>query len=83
MENANTIFNKVKAIIADVMNVEADEISEETSFTEDLSADSLDLAEIVMEIEEEFLITIDEDSLENIKTVKDAVEAIGDAIDKE
>jgi len=75
------VFKKLRNIIADVMNIEPESIEPETKFTEDLSADSLDLAQIVMEIEEEFDVSLDEEVLTKVKTVKDAVEAINDAIE--
>lgn len=67
------VFEKVKEIIVDQLGVEEDEINLETTF-EDLGVDSLDLFQIVIEIEEAFNIKIE--NAENIKSVKDAVEFI-------
>ncbi|NLM34507.1 MAG: acyl carrier protein [Clostridiales bacterium] len=67
------VFEKVKEIIVDQLGVEEDEITMETTF-EDLGVDSLDLFQIVIEIEEAFNIKIED--AENIKSVKDAVEFI-------
>lgn len=67
------VFEKVKEIIVDQLGVEEDEITLETTF-EDLGVDSLDLFQIVIEIEEAFNIKIE--NAENIKSVKDAVEFI-------
>lgn len=69
-------FEKLQNIIAEVMNVSADEISMETTFVEDLGADSLDIFQIIMGIEEEFDIEIPNDAAEQIVTVGDAVEQI-------
>ncbi|HIU87662.1 MAG TPA: acyl carrier protein [Candidatus Avilachnospira avistercoris] len=73
-------FEKLQAIIADVLSIDPSEISMETSFVEDLDADSLDLAQIVMGIEDEFGIEIPQDEIEKIVTVGDAVEQIKNAL---
>ncbi|MBE5949539.1 MAG: acyl carrier protein [Lachnospiraceae bacterium] len=73
-------FEKLQQIIAEVLNVDADEISMETTFTDDLGADSLDVFQIIMGIEEEFDIEIANEDAENIVTVGDAVEQIKKAI---
>ena len=67
-------LEKLKEIIADVLNVDADDITEDTTFVDDLGADSLDIFQIIMGIEETFDIEIDNDDAENIATVGDAVE---------
>ena len=69
-------FEKLKGIIADVLNVDENEITMETTFVDDLGADSLDIFQIIMGIEEEFDIEIDNDDAEKIVTVGDAVEQI-------
>lgn len=74
-------FDKLKVIIADVLNVDVSEITEETTFVDDLGADSLDVFQIIMGIEEEFDIEIDNEQAERIITVGDAVEQIRNAID--
>ena len=69
-------FEKLQEIIADVLNVQKDEIKPETTFVDDLGADSLDIFQIIMGIEEEFDVEIDNDTAEQIVTVGDAAEAI-------
>ncbi len=71
---------KLKAIISEVLNVDEDEITMETTFVDDLGADSLDVFQIIMGIEEEFDIEIDNEQAEKIVTVGDAVEQIRDAV---
>ena len=73
-------FEKIKGIIAEVLNVDADEITAETTFVDDLGADSLDVFQIIMGIEEEFDIEIPNEAAEQIVTVGDAVEQIKAAI---
>ena len=73
-------FEKLQEIIADVLNVNADEITMETKFVDDLGADSLDIFQIIMGIEEAFDIEIDNEEAEKIVTVGDAVEQIKNAI---
>jgi len=73
---ATNIEAKVKSIIADQLGVGEDEIKMESSFIEDLGADSLDIVELVMAMEEEFEIEIPDDEAENIKTVGDAINYI-------
>ena len=74
-------FEKLQGIIADVLNVQKEEIKPETTFVDDLGADSLDLMQIVMGIEEEFDIEIDSEEAEKISTVQDAVDQIKKAVD--
>lgn len=69
-------LEKIKAIIAEVLNIDADSITEDTIFVDDLGADSLDIFQIIMGIEEEYDIELDNESVEQIQTVGDAVEAI-------
>ena len=73
-------FEKKKQIIADVLNVDADEITMDTTFVDDLGADSLDIFQIIMGIEEEFDIEINNEDAEKIATVSDAVEQIKTAL---
>ena len=74
-------FEKLQAIIADVLNVPKDDITPETTFVDDLGADSLDIFQIIMGIEEEFDIEIDNEVAEKITTVQDAVEQIKKAVE--
>lgn len=69
-------FEKLKKVIAEVLNVDPEEITLDATFTDELGADSLDVAQIIMGIEEEFDIEIPADKAENITTVEEAVEMI-------
>ncbi len=69
-------FEKIKEVIADVLDYSTDEITEETTFIDDLGADSLDVVQIVMQLEDIFGIEIPDEAIENIVTVGDAVEQI-------
>ncbi|HHV13886.1 MAG TPA: acyl carrier protein [Clostridiales bacterium] len=73
-------FEKLVKIISEVLNVDEDEITMETTFVDDLGADSLDVFQIIMGIEEEFDIEIANEEAENIVTVADAIEQIKNAI---
>ena len=73
-------FEKIKKIIAEVLNVDEDEITMDTTFVDDLGADSLDVFQIIMGIEEEFDIEIENEEAEKIVTVSDAVEQIKNAL---
>lgn len=73
-------FEKLQKIISEVLNVDADEITMETTFVDDLGADSLDVFQILMGIEEEFDIEIANEAAEGIVTVADAVEQIKSAL---
>ena len=73
-------FEKLQQIIAEVLNVEADEITMDTTFIDDLGADSLDVFQIIMGIEEEFDIEIPNEDAEKIVTVGDVVEQIKNKI---
>lgn len=73
-------FDKLKKIIADVLNVDENEITLDTKFVDDLGADSLDVFQIIMGIEEEFDIEIAAEDAESIVTVGDAIEKINQAI---
>ena len=73
-------FEKIKAIIAEVLNVDDNETTMETTFTDDLGADSLDVFQIIMGLEEEFDIEIANEDAEKIVTVGDAVEQIKNAL---
>jgi acyl carrier protein len=72
----STVAEKVKSIIVEQLGVEADEVTSEASFTEDLGADSLDIVELVMAFEEEFGIEIPDEDAEKIGRVSEAVSYI-------
>lgn len=69
-------FEKIKEVIADVLDYSADQITEDSTFVDDLGADSLDVVQIVMQLEDIFGIQIPDESIENIETVGDAVKQI-------
>lgn len=73
-------FEKLKKIIADVLNIDEETIDINASFIDDLGADSLDLFEIITAIEEEFGLEIPQETAEKIVTVSDAVEEIKKAL---
>ena len=74
-------FDKLSGIIAQQFGVSKDEITEETSFVEDLGADSLDLVELIMSVEEAFeLGEVEDETLDGVKTVGDVVNFIKDRI---
>ncbi len=73
-------FEKLAKIIAEVLNVDANEITLDTTFVDELGADSLDVFQIIMGIEEEFDIGIPNEEAEKIVSVGDAVEAIKSAL---
>ena len=73
-------FEKLKKIIAEVLNVDEEEITMETTFVDDLGADSLDVFQIIMGLEDEFDIEIPNEEAEKIVTVGDAVEQIKNAL---
>lgn len=72
----NAVFDKVKAIIVEQLGVEEEEVTEGASFVDDLGADSLDIVELIMALEEEFGLEIPDEDAERIATVRDAVEYI-------
>ena len=67
------LFNSIKQMIVDQLGVDEDTITEDSSFVDDLNADSLDMVELVMAMEQEFDIEIPDDVAEKVVTVKDAV----------
>lgn len=76
-------FEKLKKIIVDVLNVDENEITMDTTFIDDLGADSLDVFQIIMGLEEEFDIEIPNEQAEKIVTVGDAVEQIKAAMNED
>ena len=75
-------FQKLQRIIADVLNISEDKITKESAFVDDLKADSLDVFQIITEIEDQFGIPIPDDAIENIVTVGDAATQIQNALAK-
>ena len=74
-------FEKLQKIIAEVLNLSEEEIRPDSTFVDDLGADSLDVFQIIMGIEEEFDIAIDNEEAEKITTVQDAVDQIKKAVE--
>lgn len=70
------IFEKVKEVVTEQLNIDEGAVTDEASFIDDLGADSLDIVELVMALEESFGISIPDEEAENIKTVGDAVSYI-------
>ena len=75
------VFDKVKKIIVEQLDVEEDKVTEAASITDDLGADSLDVVDLVMSFEEEFDIEIPDDQVEKIKTVGDIVKFIEEKVE--
>ena len=75
------VFDKVKKIIVDQLDVEEDKVTEAASITDDLGADSIDVVDLVMSFEEEFDIEIPDDQVEKIKTVGDIVKFIEEKVE--
>ena len=76
---ADEIFNTLRGLVAEQFNLEKEKVTMETSFSEDLGADSVDLVELVMAMEEEFAVgEIEEEDLSGLKTVGDAVRFLAD-----
>ena len=73
-------FEKLQGIISEVLQVDADSITMDTTFVDDLGADSLDIFQIIMAIEEEFDIEIPDGDAEKVTTVKEVVEYIKDHV---
>ncbi|WP_425519750.1 acyl carrier protein [Tissierella simiarum] len=70
------ILEKIKGIISGQFDIDEEDITLDTSFKDDLSADSLDLVELIMALEDEFDLEVEDDEVESIKTVGDAVDYI-------
>lgn len=71
-------FEKLQMIIAEVLSIEPEDVRPEMSFVDDLGADSLEVFQIIMGIEDSFDVVIDEDAIESIQTVEQALQAIGE-----
>ncbi len=72
----STTLDRVKSVVADRLNVSADQVTESASFQDDLGADSLGVVDLVMGLEDEFGIQIPDDDVEKMKTVSEAVQYI-------
>ncbi|MCZ6792503.1 MAG: acyl carrier protein [Planctomycetota bacterium] len=82
MPNTDAIADRVTSIVCDRLGVEPEKVKPETSFVNDLGADSLDIVELVMELEEEFGLSIPDDKAEGITTVGEAIKFIEQHQDK-
>ena len=78
-----TTSEKLNLLIADKLNIKIEDIKPESNFTNDLGADSLDVVELMMEIEKDFNIKVEDTEMEGIKTVQDAVNIIDSKLKKE
>lgn len=76
------VFDKIKDIIVEQLDVEEDAVTMESSITDDLGADSLDVVDLVMSIEESFDVEIPDEEVENIKTVGDIVKYIENKVEE-
>ncbi|MBP1546550.1 MAG: acyl carrier protein [Oscillospiraceae bacterium] len=72
------VFDKVKELVAEQLDVDASEVVAEANIQDDLGADSLDVVDLIMSLEEEFEVEIPDDAAKNIKTVGDIVKYIED-----
>lgn len=70
------VFDKIKEMLAEQLDADPDEMSMDTKIAEDLEADSLDVVELLMSIEDEFEVEIPDEEIENLKTIGDVVEYI-------
>ena len=76
------VLEKVKAILAEQFDVEEDKVTADTDLQEDLGADSLDVVDLLMSIEDEFGVEVPDDEIENIKTVGDIVKYIENKVEE-
>ena len=75
------VYEKIKMMVSKQFDIEEDDIIMETSFKDDLNADSIDLVELIMALEDEFELEVDDEDVETINTVGDAVNYINNIID--
>lgn len=74
------VYKKIRNMVSTQFNLDEEEITMETDFRKDLGADSIDLVELIMSIEEEFDLEVEDEEIENINTVKDAVDYINEIL---
>jgi acyl carrier protein len=77
---SDDVFDRFKTCAVEVLAVDADKVTKDASFADDLDADSLDLVELVMRLEEEFDISVDESELEGVETVQQALDLVSGKI---
>ena len=73
---STAVYERLQGIVAEQLGVEPDQVQRDAEFVQDLNADSLDMVELVMSLEEEFGVEISDEEVENIRTVGDAVDYI-------
>jgi len=78
--NRQEIIEKMTEIIVNKLGIAAEEVKPEANFKDDLGADSLDIVELIMEVEKEFSISIPDDQVEDIKTVEQAIDLVEDKV---
>ncbi len=78
--NRDEVFRKVRSALAEALELEEEEITEESNFKEDLDADSLDLVELLLQMEREYGFTVSDEEAAEIKTVGDAIDLILDKV---
>ena len=81
MAQANNAEERLRKIIADQLGVSEDEVVPEASFIDDLNADSLEMVDLIISLEEEFGVQVSDEDAEKIKTVKDAIDYLNDHLD--
>lgn len=74
--SSNSVFDRVRNVVAEQLGVDPEKVTPDAEFVQDLNADSLDLVELIMQLEEEFSVEISDEEAENIVTVGDALEFI-------
>jgi len=74
--SSNSVFERVRNVVAEQLGVDPEKVTPDAEFVQDLNADSLDLVELIMQLEEEFGVEISDEDAENIVTVGDALEFI-------
>lgn len=75
-------FDRIKKVVAEILDIDENKINQDTSFADDLNIDSLDSVEFIMALEEQFEIEIPDEDAEKILTVKDAVEYVNEKLSK-
>ena len=80
--SSNSVFERVRSVVAEQLGVDPEKVTPDAEFVQDLNADSLDLVELIMQLEEEFGIEISDEEAANIVTVRDAINFIEEHINR-